>query len=92
MLMGRLIQIDHVYAKFGTPQVTLLDKNDDNIVKMLISEGECMVADDRRCPEFAKQLLGSFKSSEKEAMRAHKNIWRYGDMREDTAPEFGSLK
>jgi hypothetical protein len=51
-----------------------------------------MVVEDRRCPDFAKALLKEFKEAEKEAMRAHKAIWRYGDMREDTAPEFGSLR
>ena len=84
--------IEHVYSKFGATQVTLLDENQENIVKSMIADGEMMVADDRRCPDSAKALLTEFKSSEKNAMRAHRAIWRYGDMREDTAPEFGSLK
>lgn len=91
-LMNQLVQIDHVYNKFGAPQVTLLDQNGDNIIKTLIADGECMVADDRRCPDMAKSVLAAFKAAEKDAMRAHKAIWRYGDMREDAAPEFASLR
>lgn len=87
-----MVMIEHVYTKFGATQVTLLDEKEENIVNAMIKDGEMMVADDRRCPEGAKSLLNEFKSSEKNAMRAHRAIWRYGDMREDTAPEFGSLK
>lgn len=90
--MGQLSQVKHVYNKFGAPQVTLCEANGDNIVKMLISGGECMVVDDKRCPDQAKIMLNEFKAAEKEAMRGHKMIWRYGDMKEDAAPEFASLK
>ncbi|XP_063970734.1 staphylococcal nuclease domain-containing protein 1-like [Lytechinus pictus] len=79
----------NVEYKNGTLEyVTLLtpEKKED-VVEGLLKEG-LILAEMRREKRLAK-LVSEYAKAQEEAKKAHKNLWRYGDITEDDAKEFG---
>ncbi|KAB0792451.1 hypothetical protein PPYR_14410 [Photinus pyralis] len=70
------------------PAVTLLSEGQDqDLIKTLVGEG-LMFVEDRR-ERRLKSLISEYKAAEEEARKNHRNIWEYGDFRDDDAKEFG---
>ena len=78
----------NVEYKIGTvPYVSIVDNNDQDIGKNLILDG-LMMAEKKGGRRMAK-LVDSYLAAMAEAKRNHLNIWRYGDITDDDAREFG---
>ncbi|KAF5272684.1 hypothetical protein FQA39_LY07711 [Lamprigera yunnana] len=70
------------------PAVTLLTEGQDqDIIKNLVADGLLYVEDRRE--RRLKSLILEYKQTEEDARKKHRNIWEYGDFREDDAKEFG---
>lgn len=70
------------------PAVTLLTEGQDqDIIKNLVGDGWLFVEDRRE--RRLKNLVSEYKAAEEEARKNHRNIWQYGDFRDDDAKEFG---
>jgi hypothetical protein len=93
-LLNNRVKVSPLYTKFRAPHpcVNLLDNNGDNVMEFLINNGQAMVTEDKRAPktEAVLKQIKTYQMKEREAMRAHKAIWRYGDIRNDDCPEFGN--
>ncbi|KAL1117006.1 hypothetical protein AAG570_004334, partial [Ranatra chinensis] len=76
------------YSTGGSTFVTLVDPTTkEDVGKKLIAEGFLLV--DKRHEKRLQKLISEYQAAEKEAMKAHKNIWEYGDIRDDDDKEFG---
>lgn len=58
-----------------------------DIVKTLLSQG-LLLLDARKDSRFSK-LMSEYRTAQEEARKNHLNIWRYGDVTDDDAAEFG---
>ncbi|GFO47277.1 staphylococcal nuclease domain-containing protein 1-like [Plakobranchus ocellatus] len=59
----------------------------DDVASALVSEG-FLTVESRREKRLAK-MVAELQKAQEEAKRLRKNLWRYGDFREDEAREFG---
>ncbi|KAH9499055.1 nuclease domain-containing protein [Bulinus truncatus] len=73
----------------GSPDfVSLKDaETDGDVVTSLITEG-FLIVEARKEKRLAK-MVTEYQKAQEEAKRLRKNLWRYGDFREDEAKEFG---
>lgn len=86
-LMDKTVKLNVEY-KIGTAAyVSVVDGNDHDICKGLIGEG-LMMAEKRGGRRVAK-LVDAYLEAMAKAKKEHLNIWRYGDITDDDAREFG---
>ncbi|BFZ25083.1 hypothetical protein BsWGS_28122 [Bradybaena similaris] len=73
----------------GSPDFVSLKhaETDDDVATVLVTEGYLTV-EARKEKRLAK-LVSDYQKAQEEAKRLRKNLWRYGDFREDDAREFG---
>jgi staphylococcal nuclease domain-containing protein 1 len=71
----------------GVLLVTLFDDAQQNVNEMLVSEGLARV--DKGTPRRAAPLVNGLKEKEEAAKSGRAGMWRFGDIDEDDAPEFG---
>lgn len=70
------------------PAITLMTEGQDqDIVKNLIADGLLYVEDRRE--RRLRSLITEYKQAEEDARKKHRNLWEYGDFRDDDAKEFG---
>lgn len=62
--------------------------DNEDIGKLLVSDGYVLV--ERRRERRLQKLVADYQKSQEAAKSAHLNLWRYGDITEDDAPEFGT--
>ncbi|XP_005100071.2 staphylococcal nuclease domain-containing protein 1 [Aplysia californica] len=62
-------------------------ESEDDVVTSLVTEG-FLTVDPRKEKRLAK-MVSEYSKAQEEAKRQRKNLWRYGDFREDDAREFG---
>jgi staphylococcal nuclease domain-containing protein 1 len=76
------------YRVGNAEYVTLLipDSKED-VGKALVSEG-FLLAEQRREKRLQK-MVAEYVRAQQSALKAHLNLWRYGDITEDDAKEFG---
>ncbi|XP_078040847.1 LOW QUALITY PROTEIN: staphylococcal nuclease domain-containing protein 1 [Augochlora pura] len=80
-----LMNTEYKLSNTNVLAVTLVDStNNEDIVKGLITEGLLLVQNqrDRRLVK----LIEEYKKAEEDAEHGRRNIWRYGDIREDAGP------
>ncbi|XP_038049256.1 staphylococcal nuclease domain-containing protein 1-like [Patiria miniata] len=76
------------YRVGTTEYVTLLTPEpEDDVGKALVSEG-FLLAEQRREKRLQK-MVAEYAQAQQSALKAHLNLWRYGDITEDDAREFG---
>ncbi|XP_071476921.1 staphylococcal nuclease domain-containing protein 1-like [Diadema antillarum] len=77
------------YRNVGQEFVTLLTAKEpkEDVAEGLLQEG-LLLAEPRREKRLAK-LVADYAKAQEVARKAHKNLWRYGDITEDDAREFG---
>ncbi|CAL1537379.1 unnamed protein product [Lymnaea stagnalis] len=73
----------------GSPDFVSLKhaETEDDVVTGLVTEGYLTV-EARKEKRLAK-IVSEYQKAQEEAKRLRKNLWRYGDFREDEAREFG---
>jgi staphylococcal nuclease domain-containing protein 1 len=71
----------------GVLLVTLFDETNKNVNEMLIEEGLARV--EKVTPRRAAPLVKALMEKEEGAKTKRTGMWRYGDIDEDEAPEFG---
>ncbi|XP_012287333.1 staphylococcal nuclease domain-containing protein 1 [Orussus abietinus] len=84
----RTLLLNVEYKVNNIPAATLVDASTkEDIAKGLVLDGYLIVAHirDRKLEKLVKE----YQEAEEDAKNNHRNIWRYGDIREDTAKEFG---
>ncbi|KAL8583257.1 hypothetical protein ACOMHN_043092 [Nucella lapillus] len=90
-ILNQQCQLNMEYRSSGIEYVTLMSDEgegaDTDYGLGLISEGLVLV-DERKERRLAK-LVGDYKTAQDEALKKRKNIWQYGDFREDDTREFG---
>ncbi|RUS90599.1 hypothetical protein EGW08_001596 [Elysia chlorotica] len=62
-------------------------ESEDDVASVLVAEG-FLTVESRREKRLAK-MVAQLQKAQEEAKRLRKNLWRYGDFREDEAREFG---
>ncbi|XP_078495054.1 staphylococcal nuclease domain-containing protein 1 [Ciona intestinalis] len=81
----------NVEYKDGVDFVTLLNQDETlNVGKALIGDGFCTVA--KRGEKRLQKMMTEFYAEQSNAKKQHLNLWRYGDITEDDASEFGYSK
>jgi len=76
------------YKIGGQEFVTLVDETSkEDVAERLLREGLLLV--ENRKERRLQKLTRDYKAAESEAKKNHNNIWRYGDITEDDAREFG---
>lgn len=81
-------QLNIEYKNSGLDYVTLVDESSkEDVGERLVKEGLFLV--ENRKERRLQKLLRDYKAAETEAKKNHNNIWRYGDITEDDAREFG---
>jgi len=75
----------------GVLHVTLFDAAQSCINERLVSEGRARVAK-HSIPKRAEPLVAGLRALEQKAKSSHVGLWRYGDVEEDDAHEFGYRK
>nr|XP_002128402.1 staphylococcal nuclease domain-containing protein 1 [Ciona intestinalis] len=81
----------NVEYKDGVDFVTLLNQDETlNVGKALIGDGFCTVA--KRGEKRLQKMMSEFYAEQNNAKKQHLNLWRYGDISEDDASEFGYSK
>jgi len=85
---GRFLM--NVEYKVGSLEhVTLADETSkEDVCERLVKDGLFLV--DNRKERRLQKLVQNYKAAETEAKKNHNNIWRYGDITEDDAREFGA--
>lgn len=87
-IRDRTLLLNVEYKVNGLPAATLIDSvTIEDIAKSLILDGWLLV-DNCREKRLAK-LITEYRAAQTEAKANHRNIWRYGDITEDDAKEFG---
>jgi len=88
-LLDKQVKLNVEYKLGTVSYVSVVDaKSEDDIGKGLIAEGLLMA--EKRGGRRVAKLVDSYLDAMKEAKRKHLNIWRYGDITEDDAREFGA--
>lgn len=82
--------INTEYKNGSTDCVTLYNADKEDIGKMLIKDGFVLV--ERRRERKLQKLLSEYMKAQETAKSSRINLWRYGDITEDDATEFGALK
>ena len=75
------------HARTGTDVFVTVHSGDEDIGKGLVEDGLLLV-DKKGGRKFAK-MMKEYDDSMQKAKKHHLNIWRYGDITEDDAKEFG---
>ncbi|CAG7833367.1 unnamed protein product [Allacma fusca] len=76
------------YKNNGVDYVTLVDESSkEDVGERLVRDGLLLV--ENRKERRLQKLVRDYKAAETEAKKNHNNIWRYGDITEDDAREFG---
>merc|ERR1712142_256544 len=87
-LMDKTVKLNVEYKLGSVSYVSIVDKaSDQDIGKNLIAEGLLMA--EKRGGRRVSKLVDSYLEAMSQAKRKHLNIWRYGDITEDDAREFG---
>jgi len=87
-LLDNTVKLNVEYKAGSVSYVSLVDaKSDADIGKALIAEG-LLMAEKRGGRRLAK-LVDAYVEAMNQAKRKHLNIWRYGDITQDDAREFG---
>ena len=71
----------------GVLHVTLFDEADGNVNESLVASGLARV--EKATPRRAEPLVKELRALEAAAKKGHAGMWRYGDIEEDDAHEFG---
>ncbi|KAL3924316.1 MAG: hypothetical protein SGPRY_003952 [Prymnesium sp.] len=74
----------------GVLLVTLFDDAQQNVNDTLVEDGLARV--EKKPPKRAAQLVKGLYEKELVAKTSHLGMWRYGDIEEEEAPEFGLRK
>ena len=74
-------------ARTGTDVFVTVHSGDEDIGKGLVEDGLLLV-DKKGGRKFAK-MMKEYDDAMQKAKKHHLNIWRYGDITEDDAKEFG---
>jgi len=74
----------------GVLLVTLFDDKQQNVNESLIKDGLARV--EKKPPKRAAALVKGLYEKELVAKTSHIGMWRYGDVEEEDAPEFGIRK
>merc|ERR1711962_147047 len=87
-VMDNEVLVNREYRN-GTAEYVSMQRSDTkaDIVKTLMSQG-LVLLDARRDARFTK-LMSEYRAAQEEARRIHLNVWRYGDVTDDDAAEFG---
>ena len=75
------------HARTGTDVFVTVHSGDEDIGKGLVEDGLLLV-DKKGGRKFAK-MMKEYDDAMQKAKKHHLNIWRYGDITEDDAKEFG---
>jgi len=86
-LLDKTVKLNVEYKTTTGTHVSIVDGNDNDVVKGLIGEG-LMMAEKRGGRKVAK-LVDAYLEAMAKAKKEHLNIWRYGDITDDDAKEFG---
>jgi len=86
-LLDKTVKLNVEYKIGTSAYVSIVDGNDHDICKGLIGEG-LMMAEKRGGRKVAK-LVDAYLEAMAKAKKEHLNIWRYGDITDDDAREFG---
>lgn len=86
-LMDKTVKINVEY-KTGSDVFVTVHIGDEDIGKGLVEDGLLLV-DKKGGRKFAK-MMKEYDDSMQKAKKHHLNIWRYGDITEDDAKEFGA--
>jgi len=86
-LLNRQVKVNVEYKTGGISFVSILDGNDADVGKGLIREGLLMA--EKKGGRRVAKLVDSYLEAMSQAKKEHLNIWRYGDITEDDAREFG---
>ncbi|XP_015595697.1 staphylococcal nuclease domain-containing protein 1 [Cephus cinctus] len=81
-IVDRTLKLNVEYKVAGLPHATLVDpETNDDIGLALVQDGYVLVANiqERRLEELIKE----YKTAEDKVKAEHRNIWQYGDIRED---------
>lgn len=74
----------------GVLLITLFDDANQNVNESLVKEGLARV--EKKPPKRAAVLVKGLYEKELVAKTSHIGMWRYGDVEEEEAPEFGARK
>merc|ERR1711962_77649 len=87
-VMDNEVLVNREYRN-GTAEYVSMQRSDTkaDIVKTLMSQG-LVLLDARRDARFTK-LMSEYRAAQEEARKNHLNVWRYGDVTDDDAAEFG---
>jgi len=85
-LLDKTVKINVEY-KTGTDVFVTVHSGDEDIGKGLVEDGLLLV-DKKGGRKFAK-MMKEYDDAMQKAKKHHLNIWRYGDITEDDAKEFG---
>jgi len=87
-VMDKEVLVNQEYRNGSIEHVSLQgSESKTDIVKSLISQG-LLLLDARKDSRFSK-LMSEYRAAQEEARKKHLNIWRYGDVTDDDAAEFG---
>nr|CAB3266428.1 staphylococcal nuclease domain-containing protein 1 [Phallusia mammillata] len=91
MVGNSQFQLNVEYKDGGSDFVTLTSADGETDVgRSLVSEGFCTVA--KRGEKRLQKMLSEYYGEQEKAKKQHLNLWRYGDITEDDASEFGYKK
>jgi len=87
-VMDNEVLVNREYRN-GTTEHVSMQRSDskEDIVKKLMAQG-LVLLDARRDARFSK-LMSEYRAAQEEARKKHLNVWRYGDVTDDDAAEFG---
>uniref|UniRef100_H2ZBR1 Staphylococcal nuclease domain-containing protein n=2 Tax=Ciona savignyi TaxID=51511 RepID=H2ZBR1_CIOSA len=85
------LKLNVEYKDGSIDHVTLVNQDESiNVGKSLVTDGFCTVA--KRGEKRLQKMLTEFYAEQNKAKKQHLNLWRYGDITEDDASEFGYNK
>lgn len=87
-VFGKQLVVNSEYKANGVDFVTgQLGESRDDVAFSLISDGILLV--ENRKEKRLSKLVASYMNAQEKAKSARQNLWRYGDITEDDAREFG---
>jgi staphylococcal nuclease domain-containing protein 1 len=90
VLNGSEFLLNREYKAGGVDFVTLYTLDQEDVGKSLIADGYALC--EKKRERRLQNLLTEYMKAQETAKQSRYNLWRYGDITEDDAKEFGISK